>query len=99
MPLDPDDRRRLTEAINEKLPNARCPLCQNENWRIAPDLSLIGLRYGLKQQAWPSQVGGYGIPTVAITCTNCGNTHQLHLEELGLDSDLRPIRRPSPGDH
>jgi hypothetical protein len=45
------------------------------------------------QDTFPNiQLSGKGLPLVAISCNNCGNTHMINLLSLGLDNVLKELR-------
>lgn len=55
-----------------------CPICQNNNWSLSDTI------YEFRPfQHGGLTVGGPVIPTVVITCTNCG--HTLFFNAIKLD--------------
>lgn len=76
-----DLRGQITSAIASKNVTGRCPLCGNLKWTLVD-----GFVYLTLQQDFAGvYIGGSGgLPSVAIVCTNCGNTHLLNLVTLGL---------------
>ena len=72
---------QISSAIAGKQVAGRCPLCGNQRWTLANGFVYVTLQ----PDFGGVYVGGTGgLPSVALVCTNCGNTHLLNLVTLGL---------------
>ena len=58
----------------------RCPLCGNLKWTLVEGFVYVTLQPDFAG----TYVGTGGLPSVALVCANCGNTHLLNLVVLGL---------------
>jgi hypothetical protein len=81
--------QRVLNAIAAKMPNLHvgaCSICGTTNWVLANSYIMISVQDELSSFA----IGGPSLPSVAIICQNCGNTHLMNLRMLGLDDLLKP---------
>lgn len=80
MKIDDD---KITRAINSKMPNGpgECTVCSENSWTY--DSTLFEVR---EYQGGGMVIGGRSsiLPTIALTCSNCGNTQFLNAVTLGL---------------
>jgi hypothetical protein len=71
---------RVIKAITEKMgTDVRCPLCRVSDWAVQPGI------YRFKQHVRTESLESYGdaLPSAALVCKNCGNTHFLNLIAYG----------------
>lgn len=81
MPFTPQDKERIIAAIKEKAPQfGRCVICGQANWSLQDGFVTPTLQSNLKSVT----LGGTVLPSIALTCSNCGNTHLLNVIVLGL---------------
>ena len=78
-------QKRVIEALNIKAPDTTCPLCHTKRWNVVAGTTLLGLK---SSSAYGSSYTQNGLPSVAIVCLNCGNTHLLNLTVLLPDVPL-----------
>lgn len=83
----------IQQAISSRVRNYSCVLCQNTNWSLSDQANLLSLTDNIGSIT----LGGNSLPLVAMTCTNCGNTHFINLAILGLLDQLRAPDQPSEG--
>lgn len=81
MPLDPDAQAKISKFINEKWKSRNCHLCHANTWEVN---GFVVLPVGDS----PTQMvlGQRVLPTVAVVCRNCGNTHIVNAVVSGLVS-------------
>jgi hypothetical protein len=84
VPLSSEAQQRVIQAITERMgPSLVCPMCRKGPWSLAEGyVTLL-----LQDSALNLKLSGPALPTVSITCQNCGYTALLNLYVLGL-SDL-----------
>lgn len=72
-------KEELIAALEKKGVPRACPMCVTNSWTIADGY------FNNTLQANPSAInlGGVGIPTVAIICSNCGFISQHAIGVLG----------------
>jgi hypothetical protein len=63
MPTNVSTQNSVIASLQRKAPNARCPLCGISNWAVHDGVIYF-------HQA---------LPSVAVVCQNCGNTHFVSL--------------------
>ena len=105
MALTETQRSQIVQALKERqarlsangITGSGCPICGNRNFNLNP----TGLVY-LVLQPIPVQrlqIGGASLPSIVLTCDNCGNTQLLNALVLGLDDVLgitRTAQKPDP---
>ena len=105
MKFTPEFKARVVEALVAKLPDRRlgaCSLCGTLKWTLVDAIVVTHT-----QEEFPKIVlGGQSLPSIALVCTNCGNTHLLNLLVLGLgdllekseqeDSQKKEAASPNP---
>jgi len=89
MKFTDETKARIFAAVRAKFPNGRigpCSLCGTLEWRLSEGYVSLALQ----KEPLMLTLGGTILPSVVITCKNCGNTHLLNLRALGLDDLLKP---------
>ena len=77
---DSDQLQKLIiQAIEQKMPDAVCPLCKSPDWNVQLGTSFLPLKI---ESASGSSWSQNALPGVALICGNCGNTHFLNLRVL-----------------
>lgn len=72
-------QKAVIAALNEKIPNAVCPLCKVQDWNVQLGTSFLPLKIETgNTSSWNSNA----LPVALLICGNCGNTHLLNLEVL-----------------
>lgn len=75
-----EQKERIVNALRERGAVLPCPRCGNRNFVL-----LDGYFYHTLQFELPSiSLGGAGVPTIAIACTNCGFLSEHALGALGV---------------
>jgi hypothetical protein len=66
---------RFIAAIEKKIPNSRCPLCQTSDWALQPGV------YRFRQHIRTESTNSWGdsLPSAALVCKNCGNTQFVNV--------------------
>ncbi len=61
---------RFIKAVEKKIPNSKCPLCQSSDWAVQPGI------YRFRQQIKTPSHSSFGdaLPSAALVCNVCGNT-------------------------
>lgn len=81
------EKDRALKVINERLGHApKCPLCQKSDWVLSDD----PVMHSLQDDPNFYQLQGPYLPTIALICNYCGNTHFLNLKVLGLEDFYDP---------
>jgi hypothetical protein len=70
---------RLIAALQDRIPNSRCPLCQQSDWEVAPGTYLF--RQHIHTPGGESI--GNALPSGALVCKVCGNTQFVNLLVYG----------------
>jgi hypothetical protein len=89
MKFSPKVREQIIGALLEKLPERKlgaCSVCSVTRWELLDAFAPISLS-GEPQLV---NLGGQILPSIALICNNCGNTHLLNLNVLGLNHLLVP---------
>lgn len=74
-----DIQRLVVQALAQKMPNVRCPLCGSDDWNVQLGTTYLPLKI---QTGFSSSWNQSALPAVALICGNCGNTHMLNLRVL-----------------
>jgi hypothetical protein len=91
MPFTPDQTQRIIATLQEKKVTGNCR-CGTSQWTLGPDIVL------LQALSLPGQAPialGVGLPSVALVCTNCGNTQLYNVFVTGINRVLG--MEPLPG--
>lgn len=72
-------QERLIIALNKKIPGALCPLCKVSNWAVQPSVFYHHEEF---RGEVTTAVSARSLPTAALVCQNCGNTHFISLAIL-----------------
>ena len=89
MSFTPKERERIQAAIAARRPAVgTCPLCGYRTWSLQ-DGFVIPI---LQESAASLDLTGPAIPSVVITCGNCGNSQFLNVIVLGLRDMLERER-------
>lgn len=98
MKWSPETRARIVQALKEKIPNQRlpvCVVCQKQSWDLleafpAIESSTEITGYPFSDPLRRTTIASQDIVFVyaALTCNNCGNTLFLNVRMLGLDDLL-----------
>lgn len=70
----------LIKTLEEKGVKSVCPMCRNQHFILADGYFSNTLQEDTKNLS----LGGAGIPTIPIVCSNCGFVSQHALGVLGL---------------
>ncbi|HBB88991.1 MAG TPA: hypothetical protein DC047_15405 [Blastocatellia bacterium] len=95
MKYTPAIKERIITALTGKLPNQRlgpCALCGTAAWFPSDGFVLISVTMDAPNLVF----GGPALPSIALICSNCGNTHLLNLKVLGLEELLKPEPQAQP---
>jgi hypothetical protein len=78
-PLMESFQDRFIRALQNKIPNSRCPLCQSSNWAVQPGI------YWFKQHIKTGYTESWGdaLPSAALVCNVCGNTQFVSVLAYG----------------
>jgi hypothetical protein len=70
---------RFIAALQDKIPNSRCPLCQSSDWEVQPGTYLFPqhIRTNFSESYENS------LPSGALVCKVCGNTQFVNLLVYG----------------
>jgi hypothetical protein len=66
---------RLIAALQETIPNSKCPLCQTSDWEVSPGT----FTFRQHVRAGGSESIGNALPSAALVCKFCGNTQFINL--------------------
>ena len=71
MPTDVSAQNNVIASLQRNAPNARCPLCGISNWAVQDTV------FYFHHEVHPGFTtgGSRTLPSVAVVCQNCGNTH------------------------
>jgi hypothetical protein len=72
---------RFIKAVQERIPDSRCPLCKSSDWEVQP--GVYRFRQGIKSQYGASY--GEGLPSAALVCRVCGDVQFVSLLAYGDD--------------
>jgi hypothetical protein len=89
MKFTPEVGQQIIAALGAKLPNRQlgnCTICGVTAWELVDAFVTISL----SGEPNAVQLGGQILPNAVLVCTNCGNTHLLNLNRLGLGHLLKP---------
>lgn len=79
MPDSPELQKRVIEAIGAKAPEAKCPICGNEDWSVQLGTSYLPLSIvSGSTRSWNQNA----LQVALLICNICGNTHLLNLDVL-----------------
>jgi hypothetical protein len=78
--LDNEEKKKITEKLNERIKGLTCPMCKNHKFIIADGYFNNGLQTDFSSLS----IGGPSIPTISIICDNCGFVSQHALGVLNL---------------
>jgi len=89
MKFTPEVGKEIIAALTAKLPDKKlrpCAVCNALSWQLLD--AFITLTISDEPQL--VQLGGNIMPNTVLVCRNCGNTHLLNLNALGLTHLLKP---------
>ncbi len=96
MGLTEGQRDRIVTRINEVTQGgtlgAGCPTCGNRNWTLVDGFVSVATADLLGVQLSPPRY----LPSVAVTCNQCGNTQLFNLNLLGLSDIASPTASSLP---
>lgn len=72
-------QERIITALNKKIPGAVCPLCKVSNWAVQPSVFYHHEEF---RSGSTTAISARSLPTAALVCQNCGNTHFISLAVL-----------------
>jgi hypothetical protein len=72
-------QKKVIEALSVKAPDTTCPLCHTKRWNVVSGTILLALK---SSSQYGNSYTQSGLPSVALVCLNCGNTHLLNLTVL-----------------
>jgi hypothetical protein len=75
----PTLQERIIIAISKKAPGAVCPLCKVSNWAVQPSIFYHHEEFS---SGSTTAISARSLPTAALVCQNCGNTHFISLTVL-----------------
>lgn len=78
MPLSPEQRQQIANALQERGANRACEACGNGEFAVADEIAQLRIA------PMPNMIGGPTIPAAAVVCRRCGNVrfHALGLLNL-----------------
>lgn len=98
MKFSKDVERKIIAALLDRLPGqtlGQCPLCHVTDWELVDAFVAITIT----PEPLEVYLGGQILPNAVLICQNCGNTHFLNLNTLGLKEllviELDKLGRPS----
>ena len=75
------DKVRIREALDRHGAQSRtCQMCGTSGWILADGWVFLSLTESLGNL----RIGGPGLPCIALSCGNCGDTHLFNALILGL---------------
>ena len=77
--LSEEEKKKIVEALSQKVPQLKCPMCSHQKFSLAE-----GYFNNFLQDLKSVSLGGPSIPTTAIVCENCGFVSQHALGALKL---------------
>ena len=75
MPTNVSAQNSVIASLQRKAPNARCPLCGISNWAVHDGV----IYFHQEAHAGFTTDVSRTLPSVAVVCQNCGNTHFVSL--------------------
>ncbi len=91
MALKKEAREQISQAVNAHADSMRaCAVCGHKAWTLADGMLTLPVRDSLDVLNSGDRV----LPSAAIVCDNCGNTHLLNLLVLGLGHLLEESSLP-----
>jgi transcription elongation factor Elf1 len=86
MAISREKQDKIIQALDGRLKGSlTCPLCGAQKWTIADGFVLVALE---DDGSVAFHLGGPRLPSAAIICDNCGNTHLINLIKLNLGNLL-----------
>jgi hypothetical protein len=79
----PTLQERVITELNKKIPGAKCPLCGVTNWAVQPSTFYHHEEF---RSGSTTASSARSLPTAALVCQNCGNTHFISLAILVRDN-------------
>lgn len=78
--LTKEEKKKIIDALSKKGVKVICPMCGNKHFILADGYFSNTLQQDIKNVS----LGGSGIPTIPVVCSNCGFISQHALGVLGL---------------
>lgn len=76
-----EQRKEVIDTIRGKAPSfGPCVICGHTVWVLQDGFVMPALQ----DEVGVMRLGGTTLPSIAITCQHCGNTHMLNVIVLGL---------------
>jgi transcription elongation factor Elf1 len=72
-------QKQVIQALTEKIPNSKCPLCGVQQWVVQLGTTYLPLEV---QVGSGSSFSQRAISAALLICTNCGNSHVINLSVL-----------------
>jgi hypothetical protein len=84
VPSNEEIVQRVIQKLTEKTGGMHpCPVCGHAAWTVGNQYVVISL----SPQPTEIHMGGPVYPTIAIICSNCGNTHLINMLILGFSQE------------
>jgi RNase P subunit RPR2 len=78
--LTPEQLKKISAWLAEKVPNLVCPICHHRDW-LPPT-------HRVRIQASDQLGGGFGYPQIVETCAYCGHTVFFNAIVIGIEPSL-----------
>jgi hypothetical protein len=78
-PLMESFQDRFIKAVQKRIPDSRCPLCQSSDWEVEP--GVFNFRERVRSQY--TDITGSALPSAALVCKVCGNVQFVSLAVYG----------------
>ena len=75
----PTLQERIIVAFSKKVASPVCPLCKVSNWAVQPSIFYHHEEFS---SGSTTAISARSLPTAALVCQNCGNTHFISLTVL-----------------
>lgn len=75
-----EEKIQIASIISKKLTNTKCPMCGSNKFSISDGYVFNEIHSDYKHRI----LGGAGIPSVLLICSNCGFISQHAIGALGL---------------
>jgi DNA-directed RNA polymerase subunit RPC12/RpoP len=86
MLLTPEQVASITEWLQAKVPNLRCPSCGHKHLEVNPELAvLLPVEKKTGEAGYSVNTHSRNVPTcVVATCADCGHIRLFSAKKMGL---------------
>jgi hypothetical protein len=78
MPELKDFTERVIKALDARIPDSKCPLCNQSAWAVQYET----VTFNLQIKTGYTSSSGRGLPCAALVCQVCGNVQFINLNVL-----------------